>query len=147
MRAAPGSSLAWHRKHGRHVTGFCDWVCLPSELVNDLADKAKQTEDEVIAWALGVREAWRGPVDEPDCFRFWRDRYRDDMRRPQAAARAVPAEPVPIRGWRPTASVVQEIAAASGRDPRVVAEQLVAEVEAGGDPHEVCASARKAVAS
>ena len=78
----PAEGVQWHRRHGQHVDGFCDWVCLTEELVQELCNKlpgadvdAKRTQ--VVAWAQGVREQWADVVIGDNQFDFWRNRWRD----------------------------------------------------------------------
>lgn len=90
---APGSSLEWQRLHaGPHVTGFCDFVCFPKRLLAQFSQQSGQPEDEVLVWALGVRSRMEGQViDEPDIWRWWKDRYREDMKRPAASPGVTPS--------------------------------------------------------
>lgn len=76
--ARPGT---WGKMHGEHVTGFCDWVCLPEFVFAEFrrksghADKPDGGETYVRGWAQKVREGWSGPVG--DNLKFWRARWEE----------------------------------------------------------------------
>lgn len=71
----------WGKIHGEHVTGFCDWVCLPQFLFNEFARKSGQADKPdggaayVGGWATTVRERWTGPIG--DNLKFWRERWSE----------------------------------------------------------------------
>lgn len=48
------SPAAWDRVHGSHVTGFCDWFCLPADVFGQLATRLGG-ETEALAFARSVR--------------------------------------------------------------------------------------------
>ena len=86
----------WGKIHGEHVTGFCDWVCLPEFLFNEFARKSGQADKPddgaayVRGWAVNVREQWSGPVG--DNLKFWRARW--DESHPQAMTAKPKLRPV-----------------------------------------------------
>jgi hypothetical protein len=86
------SPLAWDRKHGGHVGGFCDWVCLPSDLVEQFATRATQDSEAVIAWATAVRANWKAHnrVPAERMYDFWNARWADQ----HGTGKAPPAPPV-----------------------------------------------------
>lgn len=76
------SPLAWDRQHGRHVVGFCSWVCLPQSVFDEFVNRvigAGATEPEAVAqvraWAGGVRDAWAGKIPGDGIFDFWRHEW------------------------------------------------------------------------
>ena len=85
-RRAPGlvvSPMEFHRQHGRHVSGFCDWLCLPQlvhdEFVNRVIGAGAQEPDaqaQVLAWAREVRRRWAGRIPGDDIFTFWRHEWQ-----------------------------------------------------------------------
>lgn len=72
----------WGKIHGDHVTGFCDWVCLPEFLFNEFARKSAGPE-YVMGWARRVRERFLGQ-DIGDNLKFWRAQW--DESHPAKAA-------------------------------------------------------------
>jgi uncharacterized protein YdaU (DUF1376 family) len=73
----------WGRIHGNHVSGFCDWVCLPDFVFEEFRGKSGQTAvaDQgrayVRGWALKVRSEWGNrPIGE-DGLKFWRARWSE----------------------------------------------------------------------
>jgi hypothetical protein len=90
------SSLAWHREHGGHVTGFCDWVCLPQVWVETQAGLVVEAKgmphDEavagVVAWATGIRDGYRERAEIPAVKRpdwFWAEEWARTARERQQA--------------------------------------------------------------
>lgn len=81
VRIAPliESPLAWDRKHGGHVGGFCDWVCLPGDLAEQFAGRAGWDQAQVVAWAEAVRRNWQasGRVPAGKMYDFWNDRWTE----------------------------------------------------------------------
>lgn len=83
--------LKWDRIHGGHVTGFCDWVCFPSDLAEQFAGRAGWDVAAVSAWATAVRADWqangRVPADRPyDFWNFrWQERHGSSRPAPVAA--------------------------------------------------------------
>jgi hypothetical protein len=76
------SPLAWDRQHGRHIVGFCSWVCLPQSVFDEFVNRvigAGATEPEAVAqvraWAGGVRDAWAGKIPGDNIFEFWRHEW------------------------------------------------------------------------
>lgn len=76
------SPLAWDRQHGRHVVGFCSWVCLPQSVFDEFVNRvigAGASEPEAVAqvraWAGGVRDAWAGKIPGDGIFDFWRHEW------------------------------------------------------------------------
>jgi hypothetical protein len=71
----------WGKIHGEHVTGFCDWVCLPEFVFSEFcrksgySDKPDGGSDYVRGWAAAVRAKWTGPVG--DNLKFWRSRWSE----------------------------------------------------------------------
>lgn len=65
--------LKWGKIHGEHVTGFCDWVCLPEFLFAEFSRKSTG-EAYVKVWAANIRAQWDGkPVG--DNLKFWRAKW------------------------------------------------------------------------
>jgi hypothetical protein len=80
------SPLEYQRKHGQHVSGFCDWVCLPrdwfDERVNRLIAAGRSPElaaTEAEAFAVLVREEWTkaGRVPAERGYDFWNARWQE----------------------------------------------------------------------
>lgn len=65
----------WGRIHGEHVTGFCDWVCLPEFVFAEFVRKSTG-EAYVKLWASKVRSEWEGKTIG-DNLKFWRDRWNE----------------------------------------------------------------------
>lgn len=72
------SPLEWDRRHGKHVSGFCDFVCFPETVFDDFLRRvvsAGNTEEDarqqVLTWAKSVRQAWAGRIPGDDIFKFW----------------------------------------------------------------------------
>jgi hypothetical protein len=92
------SPAQWARQHGQHVSGFCDWLCLPESVVDGFVRRlmGAGTEEGVaraqtLAWAKGVRQAWAGRVPGDDIFAFWRNEWAatHGSNKPAASASAV----------------------------------------------------------
>ena len=73
----------WGKIHGDHVTGFCDWVCLPEFVFGEFVRKSPGA-DYVRQWAAGVRAAHEGQVIG-DNLKFWRVRWSETH--PEVAAK------------------------------------------------------------
>lgn len=74
----------WGKIHGDHVTGFCDWVCLPEFVFGEFVRKSLGA-DYVQQWAAGVRAAHEGQVIG-DNLKFWRSRWSETH--PEVAAKS-----------------------------------------------------------
>lgn len=90
------SPLAWDRVHGRHVAGFCSWVCLPQSIFDEFVNRvigAGASEPEAVAqvraWAEGVRKSWAGRIPGDDIFAFWRNEWAATHGSNKPAATAV----------------------------------------------------------
>lgn len=83
------SPLEWDKLHGKHVEGFCDWVCLPQFVALEFAAKALHPGDigPIVTWARGVRVEHepRGTVGD-DSLTFWRKRWAQAHQAPPAKA-------------------------------------------------------------
>jgi hypothetical protein len=66
----------WGRIHGNHVSGFCDWVCLPDFVFEEFRGKSPGPE-YVKGWAAKVREKWEGQTIGEDGLKFWRARWSE----------------------------------------------------------------------
>ena len=73
------SPLQYHKRHGGHVDGFCDWVCLPQEMATQFANRARMTDSQVRQWALQVRREWEttGKVATGSMWEFWNARWSE----------------------------------------------------------------------
>lgn len=76
--------LDWHRKHDAvHVVEFCDWVCLPNELVREFAQKVtgtpfEEAHTQVLEWARDIRRQWHGRiVPDGSPWDFWKHRWTE----------------------------------------------------------------------
>lgn len=82
------SPLQWHKRHGGHVSGFCDWMCLPQELATQFATRASLTDADVTTWAQTVRREWtdgkRVPVGS--MWEFWNARWTERQRTTQGSS-------------------------------------------------------------
>lgn len=80
------SPLAWDRKHaGVHLTGFCDWVCFPTDQAEQFASRAEWSLETVTEWAKAVRRSWEASKRVPTerMYDFWNARWAE--RHPAAA--------------------------------------------------------------
>lgn len=66
----------WGRIHGNHVSGFCDWVCLPDFVFEEFRAKSPGPE-YVMGWAAKVREKYYGTTIGEDGLKFWRTRWSE----------------------------------------------------------------------
>lgn len=73
---------AFHKQHGSHVSGFCDFVCLPQPVFDDFLNRVihagasePEADAQVRAWAESVRQAWQGRIPGADIFKFWRNEW------------------------------------------------------------------------
>jgi hypothetical protein len=77
------SPLQYERIHGQHLSGFCDWVCLPLSLVESFAKRIPGTDDgqklvEIGAWAQSIRTKWADQIiPDGSEFDFWRHRWTE----------------------------------------------------------------------
>jgi hypothetical protein len=65
----------WGKIHGDHVTGFCDWVCLPEFVFAEFVRKSAGA-DYVRQWATGIRAKFKGQT-VGDNLKFWRVRWSE----------------------------------------------------------------------
>jgi len=96
VRPAPvmQSPLKW--KHGEHEHGFCDWMCLPVDLVDQFAQRialSKRTtpaaeRSGVLVWARGVMAS--GVVPTGKMYDFWNAQW--DQSRASSDPRSVPPD-------------------------------------------------------
>ena len=76
-------SVNWDRRHGRHVAGFCDWVCLDEEQTREFAakipgDDTTLKETQIREWATAVRQQWADRIiPDGSHFDFWRNRWTE----------------------------------------------------------------------
>lgn len=89
----------WGKIHGDHVTGFCDWVCLPEFVFAEFVRKSSGA-DYVRQWATGIRAKFEGQT-VGDNLKFWRTRWAETH--PEA----------PVNG-KPKARSVEEIKRSMG---------------------------------
>lgn len=66
----------WGKVHSDHVSGFCDWVCLPEFIFEEFRTKSPGAE-YVRGWAQRVRQQWEGQTIGKDNLKFWRARWSD----------------------------------------------------------------------
>jgi uncharacterized protein YdaU (DUF1376 family) len=66
----------WGRIHGNHVTGFCDWVCLPDFVFEEFRAKSPGPE-YVREWAKKIRTQYEGTTIGEDGLKFWRARWSE----------------------------------------------------------------------
>lgn len=77
------SPLDWDRKHGAHVSGFCDWVCFPNDLRDEFARKVtgmafEDASTQVDTWARETRQQWQGRiVPDGSYWDFWKHRWTE----------------------------------------------------------------------
>jgi hypothetical protein len=83
-RAIHGSTpLEWGRVHGSHVAGFCEWVCFPETVCEELARRVPGVElaearANVLEWAHEVRRRWEasGQIPGDTIWNFWRHEWQ-----------------------------------------------------------------------
>jgi len=100
MPLRPASpTLDWQRRHGAHLTGYCDWVCLDEELVDEFAGRLPPSEGDrearrltVEAWARGVRATWEHRPIGDSRWDFWRNRWQETHGTTRTVQRARPAQ-------------------------------------------------------
>lgn len=80
---ARGEGVTWFKRHGNHVDGFCDWVCLDQAQVDEFAGRIpgadlQQKRDQLKLWAQAVRDTWAERlVPDGSHFDFWRNRWTE----------------------------------------------------------------------
>lgn len=80
---ARNENLNWAKKHGYHVTGFCDWVCLDEQQAAEFAAKIPGDDHalklkQIREWALDIRRQWADRiVPDGSHFDFWRNRWTE----------------------------------------------------------------------
>ena len=73
----------WSKKHGYHVTGFCDWVCLDEQQAGEFAakipgDDHPLKQKQIKEWALDIRRQWADRIiPDGSNFDFWRNRWTE----------------------------------------------------------------------
>lgn len=79
----PGEAVTFERKHGRHLDGFCDWCCLPMDLVERFSKRIPGDDDgqkrrDIKQWALSIRATWETRIipDGSD-YEFWTNRWTE----------------------------------------------------------------------
>lgn len=79
----PGEGVEFDRKHGRHMDGFCDWCCLPMDLVDRFSKRIPGSDDgqkrhDIKQWALSIRAIWETRIipDGSD-YEFWTNRWTE----------------------------------------------------------------------
>lgn len=73
--------------HRGHVSGYCDWVCLPAKLRDQFVSTSgedvstpearAEVEQRVLGWAARVREKWQGRAIGDTIWAFWTARWRE----------------------------------------------------------------------
>jgi hypothetical protein len=93
------SSLAWDRQHGTHVAGFCDWLCLPSDVYGQLAGRLGG-EAEAMAFAQRTRARFTesGQVPSGRPWQFWEAQLA--VEHPPSVAATSRAQLDPLAGVR-----------------------------------------------
>lgn len=80
---ARGEGVTWFKRHGSHVEGFCDWVCLAQEQVDEFAAKIPGNDltlkrAQIALWAQEIRSKWADRiVGDGSNFDFWRNRWTE----------------------------------------------------------------------
>jgi hypothetical protein len=83
--AAGMSPLAWGNKHSDHISGFCDWMCFPSDLAGQFASRFNPSDPDaglvdVRDWAKSVRRSWEESGRVPagtKWYDWWNDRWTE----------------------------------------------------------------------
>lgn len=90
----------WVNKHAGHTPGLCGWKCLFADQRAEFANGAGWTEDQVTAWAVGVRAdftaAGRAPTGKP--YDFWNARWEERQGSSQAPKATSLAQLDPLAG-------------------------------------------------
>lgn len=86
--------------HRGHVSGYCDWMCLPTRLRDQFVATAGEdistpearaaVEARVLAWAGRVREKWEGRAIGDGSWDFWKFRWRERIGSTTAVAVTAP---------------------------------------------------------
>jgi hypothetical protein len=80
---ARGEGVTWFKRHGAHVEGFCDWVCLDEQQCSEFAAKVPGDDHalkvkQVNEWALDIRRQWSDRIiPDGSHFEFWRNRWTE----------------------------------------------------------------------
>lgn len=92
------SPLEFHKRHGKHVQEFCDFVCLAQTVFDEFVTRVvaagsdeRSALDEVTRWAMSVRQAWRdsGRIAGADIFKFWANEWEQTHGSNKPAAGAI----------------------------------------------------------
>lgn len=92
------SPAEFHKRHGKHVLEFCDFVCLPTTVFDEFVTRvvAAGADEgtarvEVLRWATSVRQAWRdsGRIAGADIFKFWANEWEQTHGSNKPAAGAI----------------------------------------------------------
>lgn len=73
----------WAKKHGYHVAGFCDWVCLDEQQLAEFAGKVPGDDyalktKQIREWARDIRRQWADRIiPDGSHFDFWRNRWTE----------------------------------------------------------------------
>ena len=91
--------MEWHRKHASvHVVEFCDWVCLPCDLVDEFARKSPGeftvNRARVVEWARAIRREWAAQVVPERSYDFWNNRWTETHGSSRPRARAASVDPL-----------------------------------------------------
>lgn len=76
-------NLKWDKKHGYHLTGFCNWVCFDMGQVDEFAGKIPGDDlglkrQQIKEWALAIRATWADRIiPDGSNFDFWRNRWTE----------------------------------------------------------------------
>lgn len=80
---ARNENVKWDRRHGQHLSGFCDWVCFDEAQALEFAAKVPGDDHalklrQVKEWALDIRRQWSDRiVPDGSHFDFWRNRWTE----------------------------------------------------------------------
>lgn len=78
-----GEAAKWGMRHGNHLDGFCDWVCLDMGQVDEFAGKIPGSDlglkrQQIKEWAAAVRATWSDRIiPDGSNFDFWRNRWTE----------------------------------------------------------------------
>lgn len=76
-----GIAAKWGERHSDHETGFCDWMCFPTDQARQFATRVNEADPEhglqqVRAWANHIRASWRG-IPAGKMYDFWNARWTE----------------------------------------------------------------------